>query len=157
MRLGRGWSTCRAERALKWPDATQAVLAAQLLRVLVGGGLACWVLRAACGCSWRWRRPTWAKGFEGLHALVGERLREEVRSGALFVFTNKRHTRLKVLYFDGSGLWFMTKRLEQGTFAWPKVEEIGAPKLALRPEAFAMLTDGIDLRGAKMRPWFERE
>ena len=97
------------------------------------------------------------KGFEGLHALVGERLGEEVRSGAFFVFTNQRRTRLKVLYFDGSGLWLMTKRLEKGTFAWPKLEEIGVPKLALRPEALAMLTDGIDLRGAKMRPWFERE
>ena len=96
------------------------------------------------------------KGFEGLHALVSERLGENVRGGALFVFTNKRHTRLKVLYFDGTGLWLMAKRLEEGTFAWPKPGEIGAAKLALRPEAFAMLTDGIDLRGAKMRPWFER-
>ncbi len=96
------------------------------------------------------------KGFEGLHALVGERLGENVRSGALFVFVNKRHSRLKALYFDGSGLWLLSKRLEEGTFAWPKMEEIGAAKLALRPEALAMLTDGIDLRGAKMRPWFER-
>jgi transposase len=96
------------------------------------------------------------KGFEGLHALASERLGEDVRSGALFVFTNKRHTRLKMLYFDGTGLWLMTKRLEEGTFAWPKLKEIGAAKLALRPEALAMLTDGIDLRGAKMRPWFER-
>ena len=97
------------------------------------------------------------KGFEGLHALVSERLGEEVRGGALFVFTNKRHTRLKVLYFDGTGLWLMTKRLEGGTFAWPKPGESGVAKLALRPEAFAMLTDGIDLRGAKMRPWYGRE
>jgi transposase len=100
------------------------------------------------------------KGFEGLHGLVGERLREDVREdvrgGALFVFTNKKRTRLKVLYFDGTGLWLMTKRLEEGTFAWPKMEEIGSAKLALRPEAFAMHTDGIDLRGARMRPWFER-
>ena len=58
------------------------------------------------------------KGFEGLHALASERLGEDVRSGALFVFTNKRHTRLKMLYFDGTGLWLMTKRLEEGTFAW---------------------------------------
>jgi len=40
--------------------------------------------------------------------------------------------------------------------AWPKLAEVGTAKLALRPEALAMLTDGIDLRGAKMRPWFER-
>lgn len=113
-------------------------------------------MRAACGCSWRWSRPTCARASRVARA-GGERLCEEVRSGALFVFTNKRHTRLKVLYFDGSGLWLMTKRLEKGTFAWPKAEEIGAAKLALRPEALAMLSDGIDLRGAKMRPWFERE
>jgi len=61
-----------------------------------------------------------------------------------------------VLYFDGTGLWLMAKRLEEGSFAWPKMEGIGNAKLALRREAFAMLTDGIDLRGAKMRPWFER-
>ena len=96
------------------------------------------------------------KGFEGLYALASERLREDVRSGALFVFTNKRHTRLKMLYFDGTGTWLLTKRLEEGTFAWPKLNEVGVTKLPLRPEALAMLTDGIDLRGAKMRPWFER-
>ena len=96
------------------------------------------------------------KGFEGLQALASTGLGEDVRSGALFVFTNKRHTRLKMLYFDGTGLWLLTKRLEKGTFAWPKLAEIGTAKLALRPEALAMLTDGIDLRGAKMRPWFER-
>jgi transposase len=97
------------------------------------------------------------KGFEGLLGLVSERLREDVRSGALFAFTNKRRTRLKVLYFDGSGLWVMAKRLEEGTFSWPKPGDVSGAKLVLRAEAFAMLTDGIDLRGAKMRPWFQRE
>ncbi len=37
----------------------------------------------------------------------------------------------------------------EGTFASPKMEEIGAAKLALRPDAFAMLSDGIDLRGGE--------
>lgn len=97
------------------------------------------------------------KGFEGLTALVAERLQEELRSGALFVFSNRRHTRLKVLYWDGSGLWLLIKRLEQGTFSWPRHVEAGVTKLRLAPEAFAMLTDGIELRGAKMRPWYERE
>ena len=97
------------------------------------------------------------KSFGGLEGLVSERLGEDLRQGALFVFTNRRHTRLKILYWDGTGLWLLIKRLEKGTFAWPKVIEPGQVKLKLAPEALAMLTDGIDLRGAKMRPWYERE
>ncbi|XHR26742.1 MAG: IS66 family insertion sequence element accessory protein TnpB [Chthoniobacteraceae bacterium] len=49
------------------------------------------------------------------------------------------------------------KRLEQGCFSWPRNVEPGRTKLKLTPEALALLTDGIDLRGAKMRPWYERE
>jgi transposase len=97
------------------------------------------------------------KGHNGLLALVSEQLEEDVRGGAIFVFSNRRHDRLKMLYFDGSGLWLLSKRLERGTFAWPKSVEPGQRKLRLAPEALAMLTDGIDLRGARMRPWYERE
>jgi transposase len=93
------------------------------------------------------------KGYEGLAGLVTTALRQDLRGGALFVFSNRRHNRLKVLYFDGTGLWLMTKRLEEGTFSWPQGEH---KVMVLRPEAFAMLTDGVDLRGAKMRPWYER-
>jgi transposase len=49
------------------------------------------------------------------------------------------------------------KRLEQGTFSWPKTCEPEQTKLCVRPEALAMLTDGVDLRGGKLRPWYERE
>jgi len=97
------------------------------------------------------------KSFNGLHALVSERLQEDPRQGALFVFSNRRRTRLKILYWDGTGLWVMIKRLEEGTFAWPKAVDPHAVKLKLAPEALAMLTDGIDLRGARLRPWYERE
>jgi transposase len=102
------------------------------------------------GCDMR-------KGFNGLHALCTERLGEDPRGGALFVFSNRRRTRLKILYFDGTGLWVMTKRLERGTFSWPKSVEAQAQKLSLSPQALAMLTDGVDLRGARLRPWYERE
>ena len=97
------------------------------------------------------------KGFNGLHALVTERLGEDPRAGALFVFSNRTHTRIKILYWDGSGLWVLTKRLEQGTFSWPKSLEPTVTKLRLTPQALAMLTDGVDLRGGKLRPWYERE
>ena len=96
------------------------------------------------------------KGFNGLHALVAERLGEDVKSGALFVFSNRRQTRLKIIYWDGTGLWLLTKRLEAGTFSWPRHLEPGTTKLSLKPEALALLTDGVDLRGAKLRPWYER-
>jgi transposase len=97
------------------------------------------------------------KGFNGLQALVTERLGEDPRAGALFVFSNRRHTRIKILCWDGTGLWVLTKRLEQGTFSWPKHVAPQATKLKLTPQALALLTDGVDLRGAKMRPWYERE
>lgn len=97
------------------------------------------------------------KGFNGLEALVKDRLCDEVRGGALFLFSNRKHTRLKIIYWDGSGLWLLSKRLEQGSFSWPKTTNPNAVKLKLSPEAFAMLTDGVDLKSGSMRPWYERE
>jgi transposase len=95
-------------------------------------------------------------GMNTLHALVSEKLKEDSGNGALFAFTNKRRRLLKILYFDGTGTWLLTKRLEAGTFYWPRAAEDGQVKLELRPEAFAMLTDGIDMHGAKPRAWYQR-
>ena len=50
------------------------------------------------------------KGFNGLYGLVSSSFGEDPRSGALYVFSNRRHTRIKVLYFDGTGLWILSKR-----------------------------------------------
>ena len=97
------------------------------------------------------------KGFNGLHALVTQRLGEDPRAGALFVFANRRHNRIKILYWDATGFWVLSKRLEEGTFSWPKNLEPQITKLSLTPQALAMLTDGVDLRGGKLRPWYERE
>ena len=97
------------------------------------------------------------KGFNGLHALISERLGEDLKSGALFVFSNRRHTRIKFLCWDGTGIWLLTKRLEQVTFSWPKPLASQVTKLKLTPQALALLTDGVDLRGGKLRPWYERE
>ena len=92
------------------------------------------------------------KSFDGLEGMVRERLQEDPRTGALFVFTNRHHTRLKVLYLDGTGLRLLIKCLKKGTFSWPKISQVDGVKLRLVPEAFSMLTDGSDLRGAQLRP-----
>jgi transposase len=68
-------------------------------------------------------------------------------------YVTRFRNRLKILYWDNTGLWVMAKRLERGSYSWPQGEE---KAVQLRPEALAMLTDGIDLRGAKMRPWYDR-
>jgi len=96
------------------------------------------------------------KSFNGLYALTVNQLKEAPESGALFVFTNKRRNRVKILNFDGTGLWVMTKRLEKGTFSWPTGVEVEDGKLPLRPEALALLLDGVDMRQGKFRPWYQR-
>jgi transposase len=97
------------------------------------------------------------KSFNGLYGVVTETLRMEPKQGALFAFTNKRRNRLKLLYWDGTGLWVMAKRLEKGTFCWPRSSEGGQPeKIVLTPEAFGLLTDGIDMRDGCRRAWYEK-
>jgi transposase len=57
------------------------------------------------------------KGFEGLSALVRRDLGRDPIDGALYLFSNRRRRRAKVLYFDGTGLCVLSKRLEKGLFA----------------------------------------
>lgn len=95
------------------------------------------------------------KSFNGLHNLVQSTLKEDVRSGAIFAFTNKRRSLLKLVYWDGSGLWILAKRLAKGNFAWPKGSEVKDGKLRLSATALTLLMDGIDMRDGCQRPWYE--
>jgi transposase len=97
------------------------------------------------------------KSFTGLWALTVNVLKGDPTDGSLFVFTNKRRNRVKVLYWDGTGLWVMIKRLEQGTFSWPQGVDVEGGKLPLSPEALGLLLDGVDLRQGTLRPWYQRD
>ena len=95
------------------------------------------------------------KSFNGLWAAASEQLHEDPKSGAVFCFINKERTRLKLLYWDGTGVWVLVKRLEQGRFSWP-IPGDQRPKLALAPEALALLLGGVELKHGSLKPWYER-
>lgn len=84
--------------------------------------------------------------FDRLYGYVSELLREDPRSGHWFVFTNKRRTRIKVLVFDGTGLWILNKRLCSGRFTWPAANN---PSLILRNEEFGALVSGLEVTAKK--------
>ena len=88
------------------------------------------------------------KGFEGLYGLARDRLQCEPLSGHVFVFANARRNRLKLLFWDGSGLWVCAKRLEKGRFRWPEATD-GQTKVVLTQEELALLVGGIDLTQAR--------
>ena len=89
--------------------------------------------------------------FNGLWSAAQERLGEDPKSGALFVFGNRRHNRIKLLYFDGTGLCLMAKRLERGTFHWPQSAAEPNEKLRIAPQAWQLLLDGLDLKDGARR------
>ena len=93
--------------------------------------------------------------FNGLWAAAQNRLGEDPKNGALFVFGNRRHNRIKMLYFDGTGVCILSKRLEKGTFHWPQSAQEPDAKIKLAPQALQLLLDGIELKGSGRRAWYE--
>lgn len=72
-------------------------------------------------------------GIDGFAALCRHQLKQEPRSGTLFVFTNRRKTMLRALCYDGSGFWLMSKRLTKGSFQdWPRHQQEGVTPLAAK-------------------------
>jgi transposase len=93
------------------------------------------------------------RSFDGLEAAVRERLLEDPLSGALFVFWNRRRDRLKILSFDGSGLWIWYKRLESGRFEFP-----GHPgdSAEITSADLLMVLEGIELATVRRRHRWRR-
>jgi transposase len=89
------------------------------------------------------------QSFNGLHAQVQTLLLENPLSGHLFVFSNRLRNRVKILFWDGSGLWVCAKRLERGRFGWPTGE---GTSLCLRPEELQLLLHGLE--GRSRRGWY---
>jgi transposase len=83
-------------------------------------------------------------GFDGLFALVRQRLQADPLSGHLFIFRNRSADRLKILYWGGHGLCLWSQRLEAGRYHFPEPAPDQA-RLELTAGQLQMILDGIDL------------
>jgi transposase len=104
------------------------------------------------------------KSFDGLCGLVEQHLKQNVESGQLFLFFNRRRDRVKVLQFVGDGMIIFYKRLEAGTFEVPRMvpasdsrQGDAAPGVEIRASDLALLLEGIDLRSVRRRKRWRRD
>lgn len=81
------------------------------------------------------------KGADGLAALVAGSLQADPFSGAIYVFRCKRADRVKLVWWDGTGVCLLAKRLEGGPFRWPRIAD-GVMRLSAAQ--LSALLEGLD-------------
>jgi transposase len=92
------------------------------------------------------------KGMDGLAALVQQEIGADPFSGVIFVFRAKRADRVKLLFWDGTGVCLFAKRLEQGPFRWPRIAD---GVMRLTSAQLAALLEGLDwtrVHARRVRP-----
>lgn len=99
------------------------------------------------------------RSFDGLHAMVAGAMQLDAFAGHLFVFSNKRRDRVKILYWDRDGFAVWAKRLEEGTYAMPFAEQ--EVRQEITSAELGALLSGIDLsafsNNAKRRKRYQRK
>jgi transposase len=93
------------------------------------------------------------KSFDGLAAVVTAKLGRDPLSGDLFVFKNRRGDRLKILAWQGDGFALYLRRLERGSFAFPRAN---TAEVSVTATELAMILGGIELQATKRRTRYQR-
>jgi len=88
------------------------------------------------------------KGMDGLAAYIEQQLQADPFSGIVYVFRSKRADKVKLLFWDQTGLVLVTKRLEDGRFRWPAPQD-GVMRLS--PAQLSALLEGMDWSRMHMR------
>lgn len=81
------------------------------------------------------------KQADGLAAIVQQVHATDPFSGAIYVFRSKRSDRVKLLWWDGTGICLLSKRLETGQFRWPDIKD---GLMRLTPSQLSALLEGVD-------------
>ena len=88
------------------------------------------------------------KSINGLAAIVEQSMKLDPFARAVYVFSNQRRDRIKMLLWDRNGFWLLMKRLEQDRFVWPRKEAV----LMLGTEQLHWLLEGIDIVAMRAHP-----
>ena len=83
------------------------------------------------------------RGIDGLSVLVEQALQRSPCAGSAFVFCNRAGNRIKVLLWDGAGVWLCQRRLHQGRFVWERSDTGG---MELTSSQWEWLIAGVDWR-----------
>jgi transposase len=83
------------------------------------------------------------RGIDGLSVLVEQALQRSPCAGSAFVFCNRAGNRIKVLLWDGTGVWLCQRRLHQGRFVWERSDTDG---MELTSSQWEWLIAGVDWR-----------
>ena len=81
-------------------------------------------------------------GIDGLASMVQEAFDLNPFTNTLFLFYGKRRDRIKTLYWEGNGFVLLYKRLESGSFQWPRSE---TEARALTPQQYRWLMEGLSI------------
>lgn len=88
-------------------------------------------------------------GMNSLSILVEQAMQLNPMDSSLYIFGNRRHDRVKILFWDGSGFWLMTKRLEASRFIWPDNK---AEVVTMTTNVLHALLDGDDITTIRRHP-----
>lgn len=81
--------------------------------------------------------------YDTLFSKAKSVLSQDPFSGHLFLFINSKRTSIKCLYYDGTGLVLICKRMERGLFS--RINPYRQGELVLTPAEFALFFEGADL------------
>ena len=88
------------------------------------------------------------RSIDGLYAIVMDKLGEEPDRLSIYLFCGKRCDRIKGLLWEGTGFLLLYKRLESGSFSWPRTPEEAAE---ITREQYSMLMMGLNPIDPKIR------
>ena len=86
------------------------------------------------------------RGIDGLASIVQEQFQMDPFQRVMFLFCGRRRDRLKALYWEGDGFVLLYKRLEQGSFQWPRTKR---EVQALTPQQYRWLMEGLKIEQPK--------